>query len=83
MALPYDVDDEDAKRFRAREHGHGGRCKACAVTKCPLCGQLTLHRIAGEWVCENRCSPLARIESVWRAEMRAALARCRRRRRRA
>ena len=39
--------------------------------------QRALHRIYGEYLCENRCSPRTRIEETWRQEMKEALRRTR------
>lgn len=64
---------------RRIEHTRGlGRCSVCALKalpKCPTCGERTLHRVAGEDVCERRCRQDQGIQDAWRREMREALER--------
>lgn len=59
----------------AREHSRGhDTCGVCGhLARCLACGKKSLHRVDGEYVCENRCSPHNALEKSFKEEMKAAL----------
>lgn len=60
-------------------HSKGtGKC-ACSptLTECPSCGKRSLHKVAGDYICENGCSKDERLQAAWKAEMKAAVAKVR------
>ena len=59
----------------SREHSRGkGSCTLCGrLAECPSCKQKTLHKVWGEYVCENHCSKSKRISEAFQREMEDAL----------